>query len=115
MVTSWCASWCEPKRPCTSRSTSTCSTHRSRRECSSPEPGGLSYRQLRSILIEVARRGRVIGFDVVELNPARDPSGVTSRAAAWLIAHFLSEIFDQPCEQREDSVEVTQRLDPTGS
>jgi agmatinase len=45
------------------------------------EPGGLSYRQLRAILVEVARRGRVIGFDVVELNPARDPSGATSRVA----------------------------------
>src|SRR5262249_48217805 len=32
------------------------------------EPGGLSYRQLRAILVEVARRGRVVGFDVVELN-----------------------------------------------
>ena len=60
------------------------------------EPGGLTYRQLRSILIEVARRGRVIGFDVVELNPARDPSGATSRVAAWIVTHFLSEIFDQP-------------------
>jgi agmatinase len=61
-----------------------------------PEPGGLSYRQLRAILAEVARRGRVIGFDVVELNPARDPSGVTARVATWVITHFLSEIFDQP-------------------
>ena len=65
-----------------------------------PEPGGLSFRQLRTVLVEVARRGRVIGFDVVELNPARDPSGVTSRAASWLIAHFLGEIFHQPREQR---------------
>ncbi len=60
-----------------------------------PEPGGLNYRQLRAILVEVARRGRVIGFDVVELNPARDPSGATSRVATWIITHFLSEIFDQ--------------------
>jgi agmatinase len=60
------------------------------------EPGGLSYRQLRSILAELAHRGRVIGFDVVELNPARDPSGVTSRVATWVVTHFLSEIFDQP-------------------
>jgi agmatinase len=59
------------------------------------EPGGLSYRQLRAILAEVARRGRVIGFDVVELNPARDPSGATSRVATWIVTHFLSEIFDQ--------------------
>jgi agmatinase len=61
-----------------------------------PEPGGLSYRQLRAILIEVARHGRVIGFDVVELNPARDPSGTTARVATWIVTHFLSEIFDQP-------------------
>jgi len=60
------------------------------------EPGGLSYRQLRAILVEVARRGRVIGFDVVELNPARDPSGATPRVATWIVTHFLSEIFDQP-------------------
>jgi agmatinase len=60
------------------------------------EPGGLSYRQLRAILVEVARHGRVIGFDVVELNPARDPSGATSRVATWIVTHFLSEIFEQP-------------------
>lgn len=60
------------------------------------EPGGLSYRQLRAILVEVARRGRVIGFDVVELNPARDPSGATARVATWIVTHFLSEIFEQP-------------------
>jgi agmatinase len=60
-----------------------------------PEPGGLSYRQLHAILVEVARRGRVIGFDVVELNPARDPFGATARVATWVITHFLSEIFDQ--------------------
>jgi agmatinase len=60
------------------------------------EPGGLSYRQLRTILVEVARRGRVIGFDVVELNPARNPSGATSRVATWIVTHFLSEIFEQP-------------------
>ncbi len=59
------------------------------------EPGGLSYRHLRAILREVARRGQVIGFDVVELNPARDPSGITARVATWTVTHFLSEIFDQ--------------------
>ena len=61
-----------------------------------PEPGGLGYRQLRAILVEVAHRGRVVGFDIVELNPARDPSGATSRVATWIVTHFLSEIFDRP-------------------
>jgi arginase family enzyme len=37
----------------------------------------------------------VVGFDVVELNPARDQSGATARVATWVITHFLSEIFDQ--------------------
>jgi agmatinase len=60
-----------------------------------PEPGGLDYRQLRAILAEVALRGRIVGFDVVELNPARDPSGTTARVAAWVVTHFLSDIFDQ--------------------
>ena len=60
-----------------------------------PEPGGLSYRQLRTALAQVALRGKVVGFDVAELNPALDPGGSTARTATWLITHFLSEIFDQ--------------------
>lgn len=60
------------------------------------EPGGLGYRELRATLAQIARRGRVIGFDVVELNPARDPSGATARVAAWIVVHLLSEIFALP-------------------
>ena len=60
-----------------------------------PEPGGLSYRQLREALVELARRGRVVGFDIAELNPPHDPSGSTARVATSLITHFLSEIFEQ--------------------
>jgi agmatinase len=59
-----------------------------------PEPGGLSYRQLRTALAQIADRGKVVGFDVAELNPARDPGGSTARTATWLITHFLSEIFE---------------------
>ena len=59
-----------------------------------PEPGGLGYRELRAILAAVARRGRVIGIDVVELNPARDPSGATARVATWIVTQFLTEIFE---------------------
>jgi agmatinase len=61
-----------------------------------PEPGGLGYRELRAVLAAVARRGRVIGLDLVELNPALDPSGASARVAAWTLTHFLGEIFDQP-------------------
>ena len=34
-----------------------------------PEPGGLSYRQLLGILKKVCRKHKVVGFDVVELLP----------------------------------------------
>jgi arginase family enzyme len=44
--------------------------------------------------VDVASRGRVIGFDIGELNPARDPAGATARVAAWTGVHFLSEILD---------------------
>ncbi len=59
-----------------------------------PEPGGLSYRQLHSVLDQIARQGKVIAFDVAELNPALDAGEVTARTATWLITHFLSEILE---------------------
>ncbi len=65
-----------------------------------PEPGGLSYRQLRETLAAVARRGRIVAIDVAELNPPYDPSGATARLATWTITHLLGEIFAQPAQQR---------------
>lgn len=61
-----------------------------------PEPGGPGYRQVRAALVEIARRGKVVGFDIAELNPPYDPAASTSRVATWLITHFLSEIFEHP-------------------
>lgn len=58
-----------------------------------PEPGGLTYRQLRETLVQVARRGAVVGFDVVELNPPHDPNDATARIATWIATHLLSEVF----------------------
>lgn len=60
-----------------------------------PEPGGLSYRQLRATLAAVARRGRVVAIDVAELNPPYDPSAGTARLATWTITHLLAAVFEQ--------------------
>ena len=65
-----------------------------------PEPGGLSYRELRTALAAIARRGRVVAFDIAELNPPADSSGATARLATWLITHLLSELFDSPTPDR---------------
>jgi len=59
-----------------------------------PEPGGLSYRQLHAVVDQIARRGKVVGLDVAELNPALDAGETTARTATWLITHFLSEILE---------------------
>lgn len=58
-----------------------------------PEPGGLSYRQLRALLEAIARRGRVAGFDIVETSNAQNDLA-TAMTTAWLIIHFLSAIFE---------------------
>jgi len=50
---------------------------------SHPEPGGLSLRELLALLEGVD--GPIIGADIVELNPERDPDQQTARVAARLV------------------------------
>ncbi len=57
-----------------------------------PEPGGLDWYQVVGLLERVARRRRVIGFDVVELLPT-DEHWASSFLAAKLVYRFLSMIF----------------------
>lgn len=47
------------------------------------EPGGLSTRQALDLLHSL--KAEIIGLDVVELNPTRDPSGITAAAAVKII------------------------------
>jgi agmatinase len=60
---------------------------------SHPEPGGLTTRDVIGVVQRL--RGRVVGADVVELNPTRDPDGTTARVAAKiakeLVARLLSD------------------------
>lgn len=51
------------------------------------EPGGLSTREVIGVLH--ALRRRVVGADVVELNPGRDPTGVTAVVAAKLVKELV--------------------------
>lgn len=50
------------------------------------EPGGLSTRDIISLINSI--ENPIIGADIVELNPDRDPAGITAAAAA----KFLKEI-----------------------
>ena len=46
-----------------------------------PEPGGLSWRQVTSLLRRVGESRRIVGFDVCELAPAEGPVACTYTAA----------------------------------
>jgi agmatinase len=61
----------------------------------SPTVDGLLYYEVRSLLQGVARKGKVVGFDVVEVSPPVDLHGQTSLLATTLIAEFLGAIFEQ--------------------
>ena len=56
-----------------------------------PEPGGISYRQLRELLAAIATKGQIVGFDVVETSAAQADLA-TAMTSAWLIIHFLTAI-----------------------
>ena len=57
---------------------------------------GLLYHEIRSLLQGVAAKGKVVGFDLVEVNPLVDVRDQTSLLATTLIGEFLGAIFDQP-------------------
>lgn len=55
-----------------------------------PEVGGLTYEQVRSIVEAVGHKGTLVGFDLVEVNPHFDPAGVTALLAAQLTVEMLA-------------------------
>ena len=54
------------------------------------EPGGLSVRDVLRIVQRF--RGRLVGADVVELNPSRDRDGVTAMVAAKLVKELAARL-----------------------
>lgn len=55
-----------------------------------PEPGGLTVRELLAVL--ASQKARIVGADIVELNPTRDVGGVTAILAAKLVRELASLI-----------------------
>lgn len=58
----------------------------------SPSPGGFSFDFLNDILVEIAKTGKVICFDLVEVAPQYDPTGTTPRVAAMTMLNFMGHI-----------------------
>ena len=59
---------------------------------SHPEPGGLSTRDVIGVVQRL--RGRVVGADVVELNPLRDAGGITAAVAAKLAKELAARMLE---------------------
>jgi agmatinase len=57
------------------------------------EVGGLTFQQLSDILRAIPSKGRLVGMDIVEMNPYHDPTGVTAQTAARLIIDLLGAAF----------------------
>jgi agmatinase len=77
--------------------------------CVSAEPDGMLYAQLRDTLIALTERARIVGFDLVEVNPQLDVgTGVTSYLAAHTIIEFLGHLCDSAAWK-------TLRVTPPGS
>ncbi len=60
---------------------------------SHPEPGGLSTRELLTV-VQAIPRGRLVAADVVELNPANDLRDLTARVAGKVVKEIVGRMED---------------------
>jgi len=66
------------------------------------EPGGLSTRQVISMIHSL--KAKIVGLDVVELNPERDKSGITAAAAVKIIKEVMGKIIFEASQPRRPSL-----------
>ena len=57
------------------------------------EPGGLSFQEIDELLKQIPSKGKLVGMDIVEVNPYRDPSGRTAQTAIRLMVDLLAAAF----------------------
>ena len=59
---------------------------------SSPSPGGLYYDEAMDMLAGICKMGEIVGFDLVEVAPQYDPTGITTRLAAMTMTNLMAQI-----------------------
>lgn len=67
-----------------------------------PEPGGVSFEELRKAVTMVCSNANVIGLDVNELNPHYDQSGVSTIVACKIVREMLIALYENKFSQKED-------------
>jgi len=60
-----------------------------------PTPGGLSYTQVIDLIAGASRRGKIAGFDLVELTPSADPSGLSALTASRILVNVIGAVVRQ--------------------
>jgi agmatinase len=58
-----------------------------------PSHGGLQYYEVLELVAGLAKRGQIVGIDLVEVAPPYDPTEITSILAAQLLLNTLGRIF----------------------
>jgi agmatinase len=66
-----------------------------------PSHGGFLYYEVMEILQGLAKRGEIVGIDLVEVAPAYDPSGITGFLAAQVLLNFIGYIFEARKSRRQ--------------
>jgi arginase len=59
---------------------------------SHPEPGGFSTRELLDVIQGID--APIVGADIVEYNPLRDPTGITAMVAAKLLKELIAKMME---------------------
>lgn len=54
-----------------------------------PEPGGVTYRELIEAILKLRKLNNIVGADIVELAPNYDPSGASTAAAAKTLREMV--------------------------
>jgi agmatinase len=58
----------------------------------SPGYGGLTYYEASNLLRGIARKGTIVGYDLVEIVPALDVANITSHVCARLTLNLIGEL-----------------------
>lgn len=60
-----------------------------------PSHGGFLYYEVAELLQGIAKKGKVVGMDLVELTPVKDPSGITAILAVRIIFDLIRFAFQK--------------------
>ena len=57
-----------------------------------PTPGGLTYNDVTGLIQGVSRKARIVGFDLIEFVPGRDPTDMATFTAAHIVSNVIGTL-----------------------